>query len=179
MNQLADTLEAAGFTPGDVTMLRSSPLLSDFRNILLGHAQIVAVKHVIDLDAYPFVPRGLKVKEHIKGGQFEWDPVRVALYLSAEQQQGGAIRGYKLRDELRGKPAYNANLLDYLLAHQELIPEYWMGKKVFFWGTTYNSSNGRITYVRFLGWDDGWYWHCHSLQVDFRDNDPAAVPASI
>ncbi|MFH1584955.1 MAG: hypothetical protein ABIB12_02390 [Patescibacteria group bacterium] len=180
MNQMGDALEAAGYTPEDVTKLRSDiSRLREFKSVLVGFAQIVVVKHVIDCDADPFCPDGWTVGEHRKGGQLEWDPAKVALYLSENQQDGKVIEGNQLREELKGKPVYNANLLDYLLAHSELIPESWKGKFVFFWGTIYRYPGG-ILLVRSLIWSgDRWSWNLSWLDYGFHGNFPAAVPASI
>ncbi|MDP2641422.1 MAG: hypothetical protein Q8P39_02690 [Candidatus Yanofskybacteria bacterium] len=135
--------------------------------------------HVIDLDADPFCPNGWTVEKHVKGGKIEWDPARVALYLPEAQRGGKAIQGTQLRKELEGKLAYNANLLDYLLAHPELIPQEWKDKAVFFWGTIYRNPDGGLS-VRYLYWYGGrWYWFFHWLDYDFGSSNPAAVPASI
>jgi hypothetical protein len=179
MNQLGDALEAAGYSPEDVTSLRSRiPQLREFKGVLTGTAQIVVAKHVIDCDENPFVPGGWSAELHIKGGQLEWDPVRAILYLSEGQQDGKWIQGHKLREELKDKSVFNANLLDYLLAHPELIPEEWKDQLVFFWGTVYRSRDG-VLYVRYLEWDGGrWYWYFHWLDYGFSSDCPAAVLAS-
>jgi hypothetical protein len=140
--------------------------------------KVILTKHVIDCDAYPFLPDGWKVEEHQKSGQLEWDPAKVALYLSPKQQNGKVIEGHKLRKELKGKPVLNANVLDFLLAHPELIPDEWKGETVFFWGTIYRGSGGAL-YVRCLSWNVGqWYWHSRWLENDWHDNNPAALLAS-
>jgi len=46
----------------------------------------------------------------------------------------------------------NANVLDYLLAHPELIPEDWKNKYVFFWGTIYRYSSGGLRSLPLLEW---------------------------
>lgn len=136
--------------------------------------------YIVDLDADPFCPDGWTVDEHRKGGQMEWDRTKVALYLSAGQQDGKWIKGDKLRMELKEKPVFNACLLDHLLAHPELIPESWKGKAVFFWGTIYRSrSPGGDLDVRCLYCHgDGWHWHFSWPGHDFGSLSPAAVPAS-
>jgi len=179
VNQVADALEAAGYTPDDVTKLRSSlDALREFKLVLLGMSEIVAVKHVVDLDADPFVPDGWTVVEHAKGGQLEFDPAKVVLYLDEEQQNGGVIVGNQLHEKLKGQSVYNAKLLDFYLTHPRLIPEDWKGKLVFFWGTIYRDSGGNLC-VRCLIWDgDGWNWLCRWLGNDFYDLRPAVVSAS-
>ena len=46
MNQLGDALEVAGFTPDDVTELRSFSRLGELKDVLKGLAEIVVVKPV-------------------------------------------------------------------------------------------------------------------------------------
>ena len=144
------------------------------QRFLAGLSEIVVVKHLIDCDADPFLPEGWKVESHKKGGNFEWDPTKVRLHFSENQKNGKCIQGHKLREELVNEPVLNANVLDYLLAHPELIPEEWKGKYVYFWGTIYRSSVGGLC-VRALCWDDGrWYWGCRWLGYDWGDIYPAA-----
>jgi hypothetical protein len=177
---LAHKLETAfnrnRYTLGEVDKLCEGDKLAQFRKVLLGHAVITVHEHLIDLDADPFVPNRWKVEEHRKGGQFKWDASKVSLYLSKKQQRG-VIEGNKLRDELKGKPVYNANLLDYLLKNPHLIPEEWKDKYVFLWGTVYRDSGGNLC-VRYLYWSgDGWGWGSDWLDSDWGDGRPAAVPA--
>lgn len=174
MNQLGDALEAAGFAPDDVTKLRSFSDLTALKGVIRGLAKIVVVKHIIDCDADPFLPAGWKVEFHKKGGSFEWDPIKVKLHLSPNQQNGKTIEGNKLRKELANEPVLNANVLDYLLAHTELIPEEWKGKATFFWGTIYRDSGGSLC-GRYLYWDGyRWNWYYYWLDNDWNDNSPAA-----
>ena len=132
-------------------------------------------KHPIDTDTVPFAPSGVTVAEHRKGGVFKWDPVkRYPLYVSRKRKKG-YIGGHDLRKELLDKPVMNANVLDYLLAHPELIPEEWKGKFIFFWGTIYCHSDGDL-YVRFLHWIGfKWRWRCRCLGLSFDSGDSAAL----
>jgi hypothetical protein len=130
---------------------------------------------VVDLDADPFVPEGWTVVSHKKGGKFEFDPNKVKLHLSENQQNGKVIEGSKLRKELEVLKIFNANLLDFYIGKPFLIPEEWKGKAVFFWGTIYRNSDGRLC-VRYLFWDgDGWRWSSSWLGYDFHDDSPAAL----
>lgn len=131
--------------------------------------------YVIDCDADPFVPEGWKVEKHQKGGKFEWDPSQIELYLDNGQLGGNSIVGSKLRQKMSSKKIMNACVLDFLLAHPELIPEEWKGKRIFFWGTIYRNSDGRL-YVRFLYWNgDRWRRYCNWLDDVFRGSYPAAL----
>lgn len=103
----------------------------------------------------PYVLEGWKVESH-KEEAFQRDPSKITLYLSEGQKQRGRVQGFKLRKELENQPVLNANTLDYLLAHPELIPEEWKGKQVCFWGTIYRVPDGGL-HVRYLSWQrDRW-----------------------
>jgi hypothetical protein len=133
---------------------------------------------IIDCDAPPFIPEGLSLKEHQKGGQIEWNPSKVILYLSEKQKNGGIISGYDLQEDLKGKPVLNANVLDFLLKNPHLIPEEWKRECIFFWGTLYLGSLGSL-HVRYLFWcGGGWYWGDCWVDDDFDGRVPAAVLAS-
>lgn len=154
------------------------------RRFLSGELMVEMAKHTINCDAEPFTPSGWKVEEHKKGGQFAFDPAKIKLYLSPNQQDGEVIGGNELRKEMASEPVLNANVLDYLLAHPELIPEDWkkdeQGKTryVFFWGTIYRYSSGYLC-VRSLYWGGGsWGWSGRWLDGGWRGVDPAAVLAS-
>jgi hypothetical protein len=137
-----------------------------------------ATDHLIDCDATLLIPDGWTVVEHRKGGQWKWDPREVQLHLATRQQQGKVIQGRDLRKELKDKPVFSVNVLNYLRAHPELIPDDWKGKAVFFWGTIYRDRGGDL-YVRYLYWDgDRWGWDCHWLDYGWSSDDPAAVRAS-
>jgi hypothetical protein len=158
--------------------------MRQIRQVLLGHASIQVIEHLIDCDADPFVPDGWKVEEHQKGGAFKFDASKVQFYLDKGQQNGKYIEGNKLRKALSGKPVLNANVLDYLLKHPELIPDDWKKDEngntryIFFWGTIYRSSDG-LLYVRYLCWGGGrWGWDAGWLDCGWGSSNPAAVPAS-
>ena len=152
------------------------------QRFLAGHSEVVTKKYVINCNADPFVPDGWRVEEHQTSGPrntglLEWNVSKVSLYLS-KKQQGGSIEGNKLREELKGKPVFNATVLDYLLANPDLIPEEWKGKAVFFWGTVYRYSDGFLC-VRFLCWHGGrWYWGDYWLGHGWYVGNPAAVSVS-
>jgi len=174
MNQLGDALENAGFSTEDVTKLKQFSNLKGFKDVLNGKAEISYPEHLIDCDVNPFIPNGWSVQEHKKGGMFKFNPEKISLYLSKKQKKG-SIGGHDLRKELANKPVMNVNVLDYLLAHPELIPEEWKGKAVFFWGTIYRSSGG-LLYVRYLRWNGSrWYWGCGWLDDGFNSGSPAAL----
>ena len=86
------------------------------QQLLSGNMELKVINHIIDCDKAPLIPYdSWKVEEHIKGGQFTWNPEKVKLFLSVNQKDGKSIEGNKLRKELKDEPVMNANLLDYLL----------------------------------------------------------------
>jgi hypothetical protein len=133
-------------------------------------------EHTIDLDADPFVPVPWTVETHRKGGQLEWNPDTVTLFLTPYQRFVGGVRGEALLEEIAHKPVINANMLDWLLAHPHLIPESWEWNDVVFWGTIYSDRDGRL-YVRYLHLCAFglWIWFYLELKYDFYDGFPAAV----
>jgi len=180
--ELEDAAVRLGFTPGEIRALAGrKDLLQLVRQALCagGATVIPLVQHVVDCDADPFLPQGWKKAEYHKGGgKLTLDPSKIRLHLLPNQMGGRYVEGNKLRKELASEPVFNANVLDYLLAHQELIPKEWKGRCVFFWGTIYRNSYGYL-YVRYLYWDDGaWDWRYDWLGSIFGGNDPAAVLAS-
>ncbi len=135
----------------------------------------------INLDADPFVPLGWSVEKHRKGGIFKWNPSEVHFYLSEQQKNRKFIEGKKLLKELEDKPIFNANLIDYLLAHPYLIPETWKNdeagrvRRIFAWDTIYHSLSGDLC-VRCLLWNgNSWDWDYHLLGDRRYDFDPAAL----
>jgi len=141
----------------------------------------------------PFVPVGWKVEKHQKSGDLkltrEGDDLflggkKITFHLSPNQMGDKSIKGENLRGELAKEMVLNANVLDYLLAHPDLIPDSWKvdseGRTVllFFWGTVYRRSDG-VLCVRDLCWNGSrWGWSNHWLGREWSVNCPAAVLAS-
>ncbi len=164
-----------GWTNKDIKNLSEGDILSKVLKVVKGQAEIRLIEHLIDCDATPFIPEGWSVESHKKSGFFKFDPAKIRLYLSKKQKKGEYSIGNDLKKELADLPTLNANVLDYLLAHPELIPEEWKGKAIFFWGTIYRRSDGNL-YVRCLRWDGSeWGWRYSFLGLDFYSRSPAAL----
>lgn len=161
-----------GWTNSDIKALCEGDILSDVLGVVKGHAEIRHI-HFINCDAAPFIPEGWGVEENRKGG-VKHLPENIVLYL-AKKQEKEIVSGYDLRKELADKPVFNANMLDWLLAHPELIPDSWKGQCVFFWGTIYRNPEGCLV-VRYLYFGDNqWKWDYSLLDSYFYSNYPAAV----
>ncbi|MBU2082042.1 hypothetical protein KKH14_01295 [Patescibacteria group bacterium] len=142
-------------------------------------------KNIINCNADPFVPEGWTVEKHEKGGQLEWNPANVELYPLCAQKSG-RTGGKELLEELTGKPVLNANVLDYLYAHQWSynIPkvEEWRtergGEKIiFFWGTIYRDSDGHpcVRSLYYGGGDGRWITSYRKINGKFFDNGDFAA----
>ncbi len=161
-----------------VKQLSTGDNLAWVRNVLKGIWEAKEANHVIDCCADPFLPEGWKVEEHQKGVPIKWTESLVTLYIADDQKDGKWMKGDVLREVLKSQRVLNANVLDFLLKHPELIPEEWKTQRVYFWGTIYRDSDGDL-YVRFLCWyGDGWFWRYDWLGVDWGVSYPAAVLAS-
>jgi len=141
----------------------------------------------IDCDADPLTPPGWTVDEHIRNGKFIFKDSSIRFYYDGLQKEyscdsntipNKVINGYELRVKLENKPVLNANVLDYLLEHQEIIPEGWKGKRICFWGTVYRSSftikgGSDIRYLFYGGKE--WHWRWMGLSCAFDKNSPAVL----
>lgn len=146
------------------------------------------IDNVIDLDtdpetslSSPVLPYTdgkvtANILQHRKDGQWKWDPNKVHLYFSDIQQRGESVDGRTLRAELADQPVLNANALEYLFAHQDLIPKEWQGKDIFFWGTIYQMPDGE-EYIGYLAsLDDGtWLRQYYRINESWGDTFAAAI----
>lgn len=177
MNQLGDALEGAGFAPEHVTQLHNSQLLPDFKQVLLGYAEVRTLRHVIDCTVEPLISGDWTIEKHEGLWQIEW-PEQVGLFLSDDQKNRNAILGYKLLEELEGKSVLNACVLDWLLDHQEFIPKEWKKDSIFFWGTIWLDKDD-VPHVQGLVWSDTkWVRTYRWIRSDFRYGNPVAVRVS-
>ncbi|MGB7957424.1 MAG: hypothetical protein WCF77_01080 [Minisyncoccia bacterium] len=111
----------------------------------------------------------------------------MGLYLSPNQhmeEEGNSITGFRLLEELADKPTFNANLLDYLLAHKDLIPEelkadeHGQIRYTCFWGTIYWHEYRGQSYpiVRSLYWaTNDWISVARWLGHEFPNFAPATM----
>ena len=177
-SEIMATLEALAFqgvTREDFTRIRTD------KSLAVQIADLIHRPAIINCSADPFCPDGWTVEQHDRSlGQLELDVSKILLHLSANQK-GGGVKGKELCKELKlkDKPVLNANVLDWLLNHQELIPDEWKKEGfIFFWGTIYRDSGGRLG-VRSLWWGvSGLYWDFRWLGYGWSSNCPAAVLAS-
>lgn len=194
MTGLSKAVERKGGSDEDLHILATPEgegLLDQIASLIVAaRKKVVEVAtNIVNLATAPFIPDGWKVEEHQLGpteakvekkdSQLYLDGKQVVLHFDENQQNGKVLEGNKLRKKLKGQPVLNANLMDFLLKpeNQHLIPEDWKGKYIFFWGTIYRRSVGRLC-VRYLCWfGDQWYWHYYWLDRDWGSDLPALVCA--
>ena len=155
-------------------------------------------KHIVncDADATPFLESVLWTPfQHWKGGLIEFDPSKIELYVSPNMhiwhspldgKDYSLTKGRYLRQELigkkiQGRKILNANVLEFLLRHPDLIPEEWKSFQVFFWGTLYRDrpppNNFYGDCIRALIWwpGEGWRWTTRNPWLEFTPRMPAAI----
>lgn len=130
----------------------------------------------IDCNAHPKVPDMWQLGKHSMSlGQWVWNQQKIMLndleLVDAEFTEHAAIEQYCFS---YGYVPANADILDFLLEHPNLIPSEWKGKLVYFCGTTYESDDVKM--VRCLAWGGYHGWHevlksSEEYDDDWMDND--------
>lgn len=121
-------------------------VLRQVRDVLHEKSVIKEIEdHVIDCDVTPSIPyEGYYIESHRKMGKWKWNPHHVELLSLPEQgrqDDGVYVSGEDLCKQIIVRPALNACVLDYLLAHPHLIPDEW--NAVLFWGTIYSRDKDK------------------------------------
>jgi len=161
-------------------ILRSMPVLTSqsnqhliekparLRRILERELSPVDNENIVDTDVDPGLPDGdfeFEVSEHYCVGKLKWHRKNFRLFRTRDQVTDGGQRGKELSKEVRSRPRrMNAAFLDWLLSHQDKIPEKCKEVKVCFAGTIYYSRPLFETRMRYMYYDGRSY--CGS-SVDF------------
>ena len=129
---------------------------------------------LIDPRVHPHIPTGWSVVVHSITAPRVWNFDSTRLYRSRAQSEGQRVLGHALCAEIRGMSAYNANMLDALLASPHEIPSVCEGSFVLFMGTVY-AYDGRL-YVRALfRLFNVWRWRPECLDYEFGILQPVAL----
>lgn len=117
-------------------------VLNGMQSIIEGKTFItVSKKHIIKCDVSPFIPEGWELIEHKNNPPLEFD-----------------LDSKNLMKIFTDSSFLNANILDYLLARPELIPENFKNKRILFRGTIYYDLH-RCLCIRYLKWNNNfWDW---------------------
>jgi hypothetical protein len=137
-------------------------------------------QYYVDCDANPLDIKGFTVVSHKQTGLWKFNPYP-NFYLSEKQKDKnnethGTIKGCDLYQELVNQNIANANILDFLLAHPQLISETWL-LPLPFWGTVYRDNKTGQCFVRCLiHYLDGEYGDTmHWLGAYLNANEPAIL----
>ena len=126
-----------------------------FGLLCLTNLAFAQVKNIdINCDKDPDVSGlGLTIDNHQPGGVYQLNPSDVKTF--SFESRSVSTKGEDMLKKLN-KTGLNACVLDYLMSNNELIPEAWKSKQVFFPGTTFKDSGGNLC-VRFIyWWDNRW-----------------------
>ena len=198
MNQLADALDNAGYTPEDVTLLRQGNL-PEILGFLHGKAKLVPVEWkaanaIIKIDrSKPFDPasfisKGWKIVEQdersLAISELDLNVVRLERMLKSKESYIDGEENLR-RLKSTGHIRLDAKIFEILWNNQQLIPEKWKEKTdgkttfIFFDGTILLGPGGS-RWALYLYWVDGhWNWYYDWLGY-YRDVDiSSAVLASV
>lgn len=162
-NEIKLALRREGlWTNEEIKMLcERKGFLTQVHEVLLGHAEIKMIEHLVDCSLVPSIkhgfailPNGEQLPNRVQGF-YRLDVSKIKLH-SSKKQKG--IDGNEIKKELENAFVLPANVIDFLLKeeNQNLIPEEWKGKAVFFWGTIYKCTDGDDSlYVRLIHWSLG------------------------
>jgi len=145
--------------------------------------------HLINWSRLPFP--GAILEEHQGAEATKIEKRRRGLYVDGRlvvlnyspfQLSKMVPNGHQLRNELRGRPVLNANLLYFLMEHPQFIPKDWKAKterdpilRIYFWGTIYRDIDGSL-YVCCLYWFGGrWHQSFSYLHEFWSSSWPTAV----
>lgn len=135
--------------------------------------RIVQIKYIIDGDSDPHFPpnppSGLKVHLHQKNGKLNWH--HDVIGYDHDEPRSRAMN-FKYGDEVlarfEGNNLPNASAVTFYLKHPWLIPEEWKGQIIYFFGTIYIDSEGKLYAWRLEWHSDKNVWSatltCYALQ---------------
>lgn len=165
-HELKMAFRRAGYSNTEIKRLCEGSALADVRQVLLGHSAITPVVCVIDCEAAPLTPCDylgghplMNLHRHEKSGQLNFPATQIEQML-LNATECSYTEGRLLNSDACAR--LNANVLDFFLLNQHLIPEKLKNKEVFFWNTRYCNPNSQYSiddsqYIRCLFWgDDKW-----------------------
>jgi hypothetical protein len=126
-----------------------------------------------------------EVAHHNKIGVIKWNPTKVKLLCLPEQKNPplGGLNGEEMfqkfffADEKKERHL-NANFLDFLLDHQQLIPSAWRKQNLYpcFWGTVIkNRKTGELAVLEMYFNGDRFDKAAHYFSHGFNAHRPAVI----
>lgn len=147
---------------------------------------------IIDCDAAPRMFNGFLLSSHEKLGNIAFDPNKIGLFITKEQENGFSVIGNDLigrgwTQKFQEREHLNANYLDWLFLpeNNKYIPDDWFGKDVFFLGTIFSVRSKYVNqdyvyvytkYARYLRCSrNGLQTDLYCLNNKFGKNDYMAI----
>lgn len=135
-----------------------------------GVAELKDLPYMVSLEAQPKQLSGYIVSYHNGGGIFNFLSQGIDLFAPPS----GMENGFKVKNTL-DRPL-NGNMLDFLLSHQDLIPQACRGKYTCFFGTIYRHIRDDEPYIRAMFYcDDRYQDMLIHLDSDFGEDMPILV----
>jgi len=111
--------------------------------------------HLIDCNAELFIPEDMIIRPEDQlpncvTGLLDLTPEKIRLYFPKTHGRASFFQEDKILAHLKNKLVLNANVLDYLLKHPQLIPKECGSIFTLFWGTIYRQPSSGYLYVRYL-----------------------------
>ena len=106
----------------------------------------------IDCNKTPTVPEGFTLISSQQHGIYQ---LSADIKTISFESKTAPISGEKMLTKLRDT-GLNACVLDYLMDHQELIPEIWKTKNVIFAGSIFADAGGNKFFRTLCWWDGHW-----------------------
>ncbi|MEI7512405.1 MAG: hypothetical protein WCK01_03025 [Candidatus Uhrbacteria bacterium] len=174
-----------GWTTEDFTRLTQNVEVNEsVLTLIRGQTTPQGSQYVIDCDSPPFVPSKFAsrmAKDEVGNrliGKVEWSRDMARLHQHPRLKNPTMfymVRVVDLMKDLKDRTVLPANVLDFLMDHQELIPVDWQDMYVLFLGTVYR-QNGTSPFVRGLHYeDDKWNHSQSSLEDPCHNGYRAAV----
>jgi hypothetical protein len=107
----------------------------------------------IDCNSKPSTPDTYVLVSSQPDGNYILNPTDIK-FLSFESKTT-ATKGSDMIKKLDGK-GLNACIFDYLMDHQDMVPETWKGKEIVFTGSVFKDAGGNELMRAMYWWNDEW-----------------------
>jgi len=123
----------------------------------------------IDCDIDPSISHSSwTIFSHQRDGEYKFNTSEAVTKLVQMGTPNHAISGKEMLKKLNGT-GLNACVADFLLDHQELIPEAWNGKGIVFAGTIFKDPSGNECLRCLKYWDNSWHMGVVYLEEEYDD----------
>lgn len=122
----------------------------------------------IDCNATPSTPASWTLVSSQSNGTYAFNTTEAATKIVSFESKTVSIKGQEIVNKLNGT-GLNACVFDFLMLHQELIPESWKEKKVIFTGSIFKDGLGNECVRHLYWWDGKWNGGQTYLEESYDD----------